>query len=230
MQSLLPLDLKRQYLAEMLGTYLLVVIGPASVVAVDQSGLPPAQSLVVVALVFGAVVAGVIALLGPMSGAIINPALTLASAAAGLLRKSLVLPYIAFQVAGALVAGLTLSLAFGGTHSPSYLGSTRLAPGVSPFQGTAIEIAGTFVLAVAALTASTFLDNHLAQALLVGSTLFVLIVVIGPLTGASFNPARSLGPSIFAGYFENQLIYYVGPFTGGLLAGLTYTGAKKLAK
>jgi len=214
----------------MLGTYLLVVIGPGSVVAVAQSGFPPTESLLIVALVFGAVVAGVIVLLGPMSGAIINPALTLASAAAGLLRKSLVIPYIAFQIAGALVAGFTLEVAFGGTHSASYLGSTKLAPGISPVQGTAIEVAGTFVLALAALTASTFLNNRFAQALLVGSTLFALIMVIGPLTGASFNPARSLGPSVFAGYFGNQLVYYVGPFTGGLLAGLTFTGAKSLAK
>jgi MIP family channel proteins len=230
LQSIFSLDGKKQFLAEMLGTYLLVVIGPGSVVAVAQSGFPPAESILVVALVFGAVVAGVIVLLGPMSGAIINPALTLASAAAGLLRKSLVIPYIAFQTAGALVAGFTLEVAFGGIHSASYLGSTRLAPGISPVQGTAIEVAGTFVLALAALTASTYLNNRFAQALLVGSTLFVLIIAIGPLTGASFNPARSLGPSVFAGYFGNQLIYYVGPFTGGLLAGLAFTGAKSLAK
>jgi glycerol uptake facilitator protein len=214
----------------MLGTYVLVVIGPGSVVAVAQSGFAPTESLLVVALVFGAVVAGVIVLLGPMSGAIINPALTLASAAAGLLRKSMVIPYIAFQFAGALVAGLTLKVAFSGTHSASYLGSTRLALGISPVEGTAIEMAGTFVLALAALTASTFLNSRFAQALLVGSTLFVLIMVIGPLTGASFNPARSLGPSVFAGYFGNQLIYYVGPFIGGLLAGLTFAGAKSVAK
>jgi glycerol uptake facilitator-like aquaporin len=230
LQSIFSLGRKKQCLAEMLGTYLLVVIGPGSVVAVARSGFPQTESLLVVALVFGAVVAGVIVLLGPMSGAIINPALTLASAAAGLLRKNLILPYIAFQIAGALAAGFTLAVAFGGIHSAPYLGSTRLAPGISPVQGTAIEIAGTFVLAFAALTASTFLKNRFAQAFLVGSTLFVLIVVIGPLTGASFNPARSLGPSVFAGYFGNQLIYYVGPLTGGLLAGLTFNGAKGIAR
>jgi MIP family channel proteins len=230
LQSIFSFDRKKQCLAEMLGTYLLVVIGSGSVVKVAQSRLPPTEGLLVVALVFGAVVAGVIAFLGPMSGAIINPALTLASASAGLLRKSLVIPYIAFQIAGALVAGFTLAVAFGGIHSASYLGSTRLAPGISPVQGTAIEIAGTFVLALAALSASAFLNNRFAQALLVGSTLFVLILAIGPLTGASFNPARSLGPSVFAKYFRDQLIYYVGPFTGGLLAGLTFTGAKSLAK
>jgi MIP family channel proteins len=230
LQSIISFDRKKQCLAEMLGTYLLVAIGPGSVVAIARSGFSPMESLLIVALVFGAVVAGVIVLFGPMSGAIINPALTLASAAAGLLRKSLVIPYIAFQIAGALVAGLTLAVAFGGIHSTSYLGSTKLAPGISPVQGTAIEIAGTFVLAIAALTAGTFLSSRFAQALLVGSTLFVLIMLIGPLTGASFNPARSLGPSVFAGYFGNQLIYYVGPLAGGSIAGLTFAGARSLAK
>jgi MIP family channel proteins len=230
LQSNLSPDRKKQYLAEMLGTYLLVFIGAGSVVEAAQFGFPSTESLLVVALVFGAVVAGDIVILGPMSGAVVNPALTLASAAAGLLRKSLVIPYIAFQIAGALAAGLTLKVAFGGIHSASYLGSTRLASGISPVEGAAIEMAGTFVLALAALTASTSLDSRVAQALLVGSTLFVLIIIIGPLTGASFNPARSLGPSIFAEYFGNQLIYYVGPFAGGLLAGLTFAEAKSLAK
>jgi len=64
----------------------------------------------------------------------------------------------------------------------------------------------------------------------VGATLFLLILLIGPLTGASFNPARSLGPSLFSGYFRNQIVYYVGPLTGGLLAGLAFAGARKLAK
>lgn len=207
---------------------MLVLIGPGSVVAVSQANLQPTESLLLTALVFGGVVAGVIALLGPMSGAIINPALTLASAAAGLLRRDLLLTYVAFQVAGALIAGFTLFLVFGGLHSTTDLGSTMLASGISPTQGTAIEIAGTFVLAISALTAGTFLRRHTAQAALVGSTLFVLILLIGPLTGASFNPARSLGPSLFSGYFGNQLVYYVGPFAGGLLAGVTFMGAKHL--
>ena len=174
--------------------------------------------------------AALIVTLGEISGALINPAITLAIATAGSIRRSLLIPYVAFQIAGALLAGLTLEIAFGSLN-PTSLGSTKLAAGVSPVEGVVLEIAGTFVLATSALMAGAFLNgNALAQASLVGFTLFILILLIGPLTGASFNPARSLGPSVFSGYFQNQLIYYIGPLIGGLLAGLIFTGARKLAK
>lgn len=230
MRPFFPLTPKNQFLSEFLGTYLLVLIGPGSVVAVSELGFTPTESLVAVALVFGCLVAALIVTLGEISGALINPAITLAIATAGSIRRSLLIPYVAFQIAGALLAGLTLEIAFGSLN-PTSLGSTKLAAGVSPVEGVVLEIAGTFVLATSALMAGAFLNgNALAQASLVGFTLFILILLIGPLTGASFNPARSLGPSVFSGYFQNQLIYYIGPLIGGLLAGLIFTGARKLAK
>ena len=83
------------------------------------------------------------------------------------------------------------------------------------------------MLALSALTAGSFLRANLSQGILVGVTLFVLITLIGPLTGASFNPARSFGPSLFSGYFDNHFIYYVGPILGGLSAGLIFTKISK---
>jgi MIP family channel proteins len=222
-----PPSSRNQFLSEFLGTYLLVLIGPGSVVAVSELGFTPVESSVAIALVFGCVVAGLILILGRISGALVNPAITLATATAGSIRTSLLVPYVTFQVAGALLAGLTLEITFGSLN-PTSLGSTKLAAGISPVEGVILEIAGTFVLASSALIAGAFLNDHTrAQAALVGVTLFVLILLVGPLTGASFNPARSLGPSIFSGYFQNQLIYYVGPLIGGLLAGLAFTGARR---
>lgn len=221
---------RHQLASEVLGTYLLVFIGPASVVLVSESGLSSTAGLLLVACVFGIVVGGLILGLGWISGALINPAITLASATAGSINPRLVLPYIACQVVGALCAGLTLAMLFG-TLNPASLGATKLAAGVSPAEGVGLEILGTFVLATSALVAGSALNGKsLAQASLVGLTLFVLIIFIGPLTGASFNPARSLGPSLFSGYFKNQLVYYVGPVAGGVLAGLAFTGAKRIAK
>jgi aquaporin-4 len=72
------------------------------------------------------------------------------------------------------------------------------------------------------LSASSFVKSQVSQALLVGGTLFVLIVLVGPLTGASFNPARSLGPSVFSGHLGGQLVYYIGPVAGAALAGLAF--------
>jgi glycerol uptake facilitator protein len=213
----------RRCLSELAGTYMLVFFGPASVVLASLvPGLSPLEQLTFVALVFGCTVASIIVLFGRRSGAHVNPAITVASTLAGVHRKELLLPYVGFQVLGGLLAGLSLKVVFSGLASSAYLGSTRLAAGINPAEGVALEIAGTFVLAASALSASFFLKTPAKQAALVGCTLFGLILAIGPLTGASFNPARSLGPALFSGYLSGQLVYLVGPLVGAGLAGLLF--------
>ena len=211
----------------MLGTYLLVFLGPGAVVAASLLGLSQAEALLLVAAVFGGTVAGVILILGRISGANINPAVTVGSTLAGVSRRDLFVPYLVFQAAGGLLAGLSLRVVYGSLGSPADLGSTKLAVGLSPLVAVALEMAGTFVLVTAALTAASFLRSTERQAVLVGGTLFALILLVGPLTGASFNPARSLGPSLFSGYFDDQLVYYVGPILGGAVAGLIFREARK---
>jgi len=218
----------RRCLSEMLGTYLLVFLGPGSVVAASSLGFTGIERLVLVAAVFGGTVAGVILLLGRQSGANINPAVTVGSTLAGVSERGLFLPYLVSQIAGGLLAGLTLKLAFGTLGSATSLGSTKLATGVSPIDGVALEMIGTFVLVVSALTAPTFVKSPPKQAVLVGVTLFILVLLIGPLTGASFNPARSLGPSLFSGYLDNQAIYYIGPLIGGACAGLIFRRVRRI--
>lgn len=216
---------RRLYVSEMVGTYLLVFFGPGSVVAASLLGLTSLEALVFVASVFAVTVAAAILVFGRLSGAHINPAVSLGSAVAGLLRRELFLPYVAFQVAGALLAGLSLRVIFG-AMTRTDLGSTQLAAGVSPAQGVGLEVAGTFFLALSAFIAGTLLESPPKQAVLVGGTLFALILLIGPLTGASFNPARSLGPSLFSGDLSGQLIYYIGPPSGAALAGLVFGAAR----
>jgi len=212
----------------MLGTYLLVLIGPASVVIASQiSYLSALEALTFVALVFGCTVASIIILLGKHSGAHINPAITVANAAAGIFKMELFMPYVVFQLVGGLLAGLSLKIVFNGLAPHAYLGSTRLATGMTPIEGIVLEIAGTFALAVAALSASSIVRGHAKQAVFVGATLFALIMIIGPLTGASFNPARSLGPSVFSGYFSGQVVYWVGPLIGAGFAGVIFGAWKR---
>jgi glycerol uptake facilitator-like aquaporin len=194
------------------------------VIATSMLGVAPLESLLIVAAAFGCTVGGVILLLGKVSGAHINPAISIASATARTFKRNLLIPYVLFQLAGAALAGLSLRLAFGNIGDTTSLGSTRLATGISPIEGIALEIAGTFILAVSALSATSFFTSPIKQATLVGGALFILIIFIGPLTGASFNPARSFGPSVLSGYFDNQFIYYLGPPIGGLIAGLTFAG------
>jgi glycerol uptake facilitator-like aquaporin len=180
------------------------------------------EALYLVALTFGISVSVIIFLLGEHSGAVINPALTLAAASARLLRWNLGIPYLLFQTTGGMLAGLTLRVVFGSSGEATSLGSTKLAPNISPMMGTGLEALGTFVLAVSALASTAWINRAALQGLTVGGTLTILILLIGPLTGAGFNPARSLGPSLASGYFSNISVYIVGPVAGALLAGLLF--------
>ena len=218
---------RSKYLSELLGTYLLVLVGPGAIIVTSTLGLPSTETLVLVAIIFGGTVTMVILSLGRFSGAHINPAITVGSTLAGSFDSELMLPYVVLQIAGALLAGLSLRVALGTIEPVASLGSTKLAFGITTAEGILIEAIGTYFLTVSALLASTYVKSILRQAVLVGGTLLVLILFIGPLTGASFNPARSLGPSVFSGYFSNQLAYYIGPIAGAGLAGLTFRRVKK---
>ncbi len=209
--------------SEFIGTYLLVLFGPAAVVAAPLLGIEVSfEALAFIAFVFAATVAAVILLFGRKSGAHINPAITVAILFRGGFDRRLFVPYVVFQTAGALLAGFSLYLAFGSLSASTNLGASHLAPGLDPVQGVFLEGLGTFILAVSALTATFFIRSPYVQAALVGATLFFLIVFIGPYTTASFNPVRSLGPSVFSSYFSNQFVYWVGPLTGGGVAGLLF--------
>jgi len=216
LKSLPCASCKKECLSELLGTYALVLIGPGTVIALSL--LPALNSLVAlgtIALSFGATVAGVIISLGKYS-AHINPAVTVAHAVSGKIHRSRLVPYLSFQIAGGLLAGFTLRLILGSTASAASLGSTKLASSVSPTSGVVIETVGTLALVFVILFTSDSVVGRGRQAVIIGVALFVLIVLIGPLTGASFNPARSLGPAIASGYLSDQLVYWIGPLSGGL--------------
>lgn len=219
---------KKECLSELLGTYLLVFTGPASIIlTVLLPGLQTLEALAFVALAFGGTVAILIFVLGRYSGAVVNPALTVAVEASGLLKRALFLPYLVFQTLGGLLAGVTLRFVFGSIDPGTGLGSTRLAVGLNPIVGVTLEAVGTFALALSALVASARIETRRGQAFLVGATLFLLILLVGPLTGAGFNPARSLGPSLASGQVDNLCVYLSGPFLGALAAGLLFRGFRK---
>ena len=200
--------------AEFIGTFLLVFFG-AGIVALTT---PFSGSFVLteIAATFGIVVAVVILSMGRISGAHINPAVSLAQAISGRLRRGLLLPYLFFQTAGGVAAGLVLRLIFHPDGSSVYLGSTTLS--VSIMLGFALEIIGTFTLALVILRVSSRASSLKYQALVIGLTLFVLILALGPLTGASFNPARSLGPALASGHVDNTWLFLAAPPIGAALA------------
>jgi MIP family channel proteins len=214
-------ECRRECFSELLGTYLLVLIGPASIILVSLTpSIGGLASLLFVAVCFAGAVGLVILTLGKYSGAHINPAVTIAASIAKRLRSSFSVRYVCFQLVGGISAGITLSLFFGPLDRGTHLGSTRLVPSLDLASGIILEALGTLVLASSALLASIYIKSTKKQALLVAITLFILIVLIGPLTGAGFNPARSLGPALASGYLVNQYVYWIGPSIGAVLAGL----------
>ncbi len=176
-----------------------------------------------VAGVFGGTVVLVILLLGKHSDAHINPAVTLAHAFAKKTRSDLQLPYTYFQGFGTIVAAFTLRLFFlNRSVFPADLNSTELAAGVTPINGILFEATGTFLLCLAALATTFYVRKSMRQAAFMDGTLFFLILLLGHLTGASFNPARSIGPALSSGHWSNMVVYLIGPFLGAVFATIPF--------
>jgi MIP family channel proteins len=208
-------------LSELLGTFLLVLVGPGTVATVALvGGIPSFEAFLIIGFAFGAIVALLILFLGRISGAHIDPAITLGHAIAGKTERAMLAPYIVFQVIGALLGGYTLRLIFTPYGLPADLGTTKLASGISVPAGIFLEMMGTFFLAMSGFIASSRIHSKPAEALLIGVTLFIIIIVLGPLTSASLNPARSVGPAVASGYLTNLFVYWIGPPAGGSMAGL----------
>lgn len=203
--------LRRCLVAEALGTAVLLVFGTGAAVVNEQTH---ALGHGGVAAAFGLVVLVLVQSLGPVSGAHVNPAVTLAFWAAGRFPGRRVLPYVGAQLAGALAgSGLVRLVATAG----SALGATLPAPGPGPAVG--IETALTFwlMLVILRVTAGSKEEGLLAG-VAIGATVALEALVAGPLTGASMNPARSLAPALVGGHLAAAWVYVVGPVAGALLA------------
>jgi MIP family channel proteins len=218
--------LSTSLVAELIGTFALVFIGAGAGALAKIGG-----GLVGVALAHGLVVIGFAYAYGHISGTHINPAVTLGVWTAGKIETARAGSYIVFQIAGGLLAALTLRWILGGTETG--LGATRLAHGLSvgdatinmtPVTGLVLEAILTFFLANAVLNAGISGKATIPGGLAIGFTLAFCILMGGPLTGASLNPARSIGPALVTGDLTDLWIYLVGPALGGVAAGLLYKG------
>lgn len=192
--------MRRRVMGEFFGTALMVGVGCGSVAFGASHGI--------ISLSFGAVVALAIMLVGPVSGAHINPAVTLAFWRDGQLANALVIPYIIAQCLGALLAGFLLSGA----------GPTLVDSDLSLTQGFAIEVAITAALMTSILFVVQRTSSIPVIALWVGATVGILAFVAGPLTGASMNPARTFGPNLVAGYWASLPFYFTSTWVGAWLA------------
>ena len=202
----------KKYTAEAIGTFCLVFAGTGAIVINDVSS--QAITHVGIALTFGLVVMTMIYAIGDVSGAHINPAVTIAFCLANRFRGRDVAPYLIAQLVGALAASGLLRLLF---SDHPHLGAT-LPAGVW-WQSFVFEVVLTFMLMFVILNVSTGAkEKGIMAGAAIGGVVAFEAMFAGPICGASMNPARSIGPAIISGNLNHLWIYIVAPILGAVLA------------
>lgn len=202
----------RKCFAEFFGTFALVFAGTGAIVINSASG--GAITHAGIALTFGLIVLAMIYTVGDISGAHLNPAVTLGFFAAGRFPAREVAPYVTSQFLGGISASLLLHFLFPQDRT---LGITLPAGGV--MQSFVLEAALTFLLMWVILSVSTGANEKgITAGIAVGSIIALEAMFAGPITGASMNPARSLGPALVSLHFEGLWIYLASTVLGALLA------------
>lgn len=211
----------RRYAAEFVGTFALVFFGCGVRMMVGDTD--NFAGILMVHLAFGLTIAAMIYMLSYISAAVFNPAITLGFAMARRFPWRHVLPYWIAQFAGATLASGTHALLFPAKAVVAHYGATMLKIGIVP--GLVLEAILTFFLMMVSMGTAT--DKRFVRAdggLTVGFVVIVSGLLANSLTGGSMNPARSLGPALFAGgaALSTLWLYFVGPFLGATLGALVY--------
>jgi aquaporin Z len=205
-------DMVRRSVSEILGTFALVFCGTGAIVIDKVTG--GAVSHVGVAITFGLIVMAMIYGLGEISGAHLNPAVSIGFALAGRLPVKALGVYIVSQLIGAFLASLTLRFLF---PANDLLGATL--PAGSAWQSFILELILTFILMLVIVNVSTGpKEQGLFAGIAVGSVILLEAMFAGPICGASMNPARSLAPAIVSGHTEALWVYLIAPVAGAALA------------
>ncbi|SDT33208.1 aquaporin NIP [Friedmanniella luteola] len=216
----------RAALAELIGTFLLVVVGTAVAVAafLERETAGPAYDSLAIALAFGLTLTALVGALGQTSGCHVNPAVTLGLAVTGKFPWSYVPAYLGAQLVGGVLAALALWATYGDrARSEAHLGATAPAAGVSDAQAFLLELLIGFLLVFVVTAMAT--DPRVppgSAAIGIGFALAACVLVAGPVSGGAANPARALGPMILNLEFPSLLSYVLGPIIGGILGAVVY--------
>jgi aquaporin Z len=212
----------KAYWAELIGTYILVFAGCGAIVV---ESLTQSIGHVGIALVFGFVVTAIIYTFGHVSGAHLNPAVTLSFAFNKEIAPKEAIFYILSQIIGAILAILTLMLLFieesKSVQELSYYGATL--PRGTAYQSFIFELILTFILMLVIYGSAVHGKAIKSFAgIAIGFTVGLEAMFAGPITGASMNPARSIAPALVSGNIDTLWVYILAPILGAVLAGIFY--------
>lgn len=206
-----------RYLAEALGTFFLVFAGTGAVIVNQVTG--GQVTGLGISFVFGLVVLAMIYTVGHISGAHLNPAVTLAFFSAGRHSAKETVPYVIAQLSGAVAASVTLNFIFYGQQTT--LGATLPAGGWP--QSFALEFFLTFMLMFVIMgVAHDDRAEGLMAGVAIGSTIALEAILGGPVSGGSMNPARSFAPALISGNFQWHWIYWAAPILGSVAGARMY--------
>ncbi len=219
--------------AEFLGTAFLTVMGAGAVTAMNtlSAGHPTYSDVGIIALAFAIAVGISIYALGKVSGCHINPAVTIGMWATRRIDTTLAALYIVAQLLGGVLGALGIIALYGSTaaHVAGGMGVTSFAATTSPVQAAVVEAIGTFIFlfVITAMAADPRSPTGWAG-LIIGLALGGIIMMMGPVTGASLNPARSFGPALVQSLFGGKVdwgqfwVYVVGPIVGAVAGVFAY--------
>ncbi|XP_044478459.1 aquaporin NIP1-1-like [Mangifera indica] len=209
----------QKVVAELIGTYVLMFIGCGAALVNKIQSL----TIVGIALAWGLVLMAMIYAVGHVSGAHFNPAVTVAFAASRKLSWKQVPFYVLSQVLGATLASLTLKVLFSDQENIHAI-ATQYTDATSDLEAITWEFIITFILMFTICGVAT--DHRASKdfaGVIIGATLVCNIMIAGPITGASMNPARSLGPAVASGLYKNLWVYIITPIIGATAAALIYS-------
>jgi len=204
-----PDDLIRRITAEAMGTFILVLVGTGAGLTFGNSSYA-----------FGFALIGIMYAIGHISGAHVNPAVTVGLAAVGRFPMAHVPWYIGAQVGGALLASLFLRLVYGNVGG---LGAPVVADGFSLLDGFLLELIATAVFVFIFMAIAT--ERRVPEAAIglgIGGALLAITILAGPVTGAAVNPARALAPALASWTFSDLWIYLTAPFIGAVIGAVGY--------
>ncbi len=202
----------KKYIAEFIGTFALVFCGTGAIIINEITN--GVITHVGIAITFGLIVMAMIYALGEISGAHLNPAVSISFTIAKRFPLKQLFPYIISQIGGALLASLTLKFLF---PSDEILGAT--IPRGSASQSFILEFILTFFLMLVIINVATgSKEQGMFAGLAIGSTVLLEAMFAGPICGASMNPARSLAPAIISGHTESIWIYLTATTLGAVTA------------